>query len=137
MLTVPKRVKLKGLENLVTTENLLTSLKSAVKYTELFKRRFRHVAVRSFMILKNYKGREISIRKQHRRSQRILDVLMLKLKRGLKRLTETNETLRRRNAVLVEEINYLRNHGGYLELQAHKLGLVKKGEIVFQFKEDR
>ncbi|MCK5561855.1 MAG: ATP-dependent helicase, partial [Thermoplasmata archaeon] len=75
MLTVPKRVKLKGLENLVTTENLLTSLKSAVKYTELFKRRFRHVAVRSFMILKNYKGREISIRKQHRRSQRILDVL--------------------------------------------------------------
>jgi len=69
--------------------------------------------------------------------ERILDVLMLKLKRGLKRLTETNETLRRRNAVLVEEINYLRNHGGYLELQAHKLGLVKKGEIVFQFKEDR
>ena len=75
MLTLPKRVKLAGLENLVTSENMVTSLKSAVKYTELFKQRFRHVAVRSFMILKNYKGREISIRKQHRRSQRILDVL--------------------------------------------------------------
>ncbi len=75
MLTVPKRVKLKGLEDLVTTDNLQACLKNAVKYTELFKQRFRHVAVRSFMILKNYKGREISIRKQHRRSQRILDVL--------------------------------------------------------------
>jgi ATP-dependent Lhr-like helicase len=75
MLTLPKRIKLTSLENLVTSTNLMTSLKYAVKYTELFKQRFRHVAVRSFMILKNYKGREISIRKQHRRSQRILDVL--------------------------------------------------------------
>jgi cell division protein FtsB len=64
-------------------------------------------------------------------------IQVFKLKRGLKRLTETNEALRRRNAALVEEINYLRNHRGYLELQAHKLGLVKEGEIVFQFKEDR
>jgi ATP-dependent Lhr-like helicase len=66
---------LNGLEKLVTSDNLMDSLKNAVKYTELFKQRFRHVAVRSFMILKNYKGRDISIRKQHRRSQRILDVL--------------------------------------------------------------
>src|SRR5207247_2173043 len=43
--------------------------------TELFKQRFRHCATRSFMILRNYKGREVSIGRQQLRSQRVLDWL--------------------------------------------------------------
>ncbi len=61
---------------------------------------------------------------------------LYKLRRELKKLTTTNESLRLENEALLEEIEYLKNHEGYLELQAHRQGLVKDGEIVFQFKED-
>jgi len=60
-----------------------------------------------------------------------------KLKRELRKLIEINQSMRVENADLVEEIGHLRNHAGYLELQAHRQGLVKEGEIVFQFKENQ
>lgn len=75
MLTVPKRVDLKGLGKIVSSEELEEVLKKAVRNTELFKQRFRHCATRSFMILRNYKGREVSIGRQQMRSQRVLDWL--------------------------------------------------------------
>ncbi|MEK6851899.1 MAG: ATP-dependent helicase, partial [Candidatus Thermoplasmatota archaeon] len=75
MLTVPKRVEIKGLGKLVSSEDLEEVLKRAVRNTELFKQRFRHCATRSFMILRNYKGREVSIGRQQMRSQRVLDWL--------------------------------------------------------------
>lgn len=59
-----------------------------------------------------------------------------RLKREVEKLTEINQSIRLENADLMEEIKYLRNHEGYLELQAHKLGLVREGEIVFQFRGD-
>ncbi len=73
MLTVPKRVELDGVENLVTSENVEALLRGAIKNTELFKQRFRHCATRSFMILRSYKGKEVSIGRQQLRSQRVLD----------------------------------------------------------------
>ena len=75
MLTVPKRVELKGVAKLVSSEDLEEVLKKAIRNTELFKQRFRHCATRSFMILRNYKGREVSIGRQQMRSQRVLDWL--------------------------------------------------------------
>jgi ATP-dependent Lhr-like helicase len=75
MITVPKRIEMKGLVNLVTSENLEDLLRRAIRNTELFKQRFRHCATRSFMILRNYKGREVSIGRQQLRSQRVLDWL--------------------------------------------------------------
>ncbi len=73
MLTVPKRIELDGLASLVSSEGLEDLLRRAVKNTELFKQRFRHCATRSFMVLRNYKGREVSIGRQQLRSQRVLD----------------------------------------------------------------
>ncbi len=64
----------------------------------------------------------------------LLDVYSLK--QQLERLTEINQSIRLENADLLEEIEFLRNHEGYLELQAHKQGLVKEDEIVFQFRSD-
>src|SRR3989441_5305283 len=75
MLTIPKRIELEGIEKLVTAENLEDQLRRAVRTTELFKQRFRHCATRAFMILRNYKGREVSIGRQQLRSQRVLDWL--------------------------------------------------------------
>src|SRR2546422_2624065 len=75
MITVPRRLELKGLTTLVTSKNLEDLLRRAIRNTELFKQRFRHCATRSFMILRNYKGREVSIGRQQLRSQRVLDWL--------------------------------------------------------------
>src|SRR6266568_22585 len=75
MLTVPKRIELDGVEKLVTSKTLEDLLRRAIRNTELFKQRFRHCATRSFMILRNYKGREVSIGRQQLRSQRVLDWL--------------------------------------------------------------
>jgi hypothetical protein len=50
-------------------------LRRAVKDSEIFKQRFRHVAARSFMVLRNYKGREVSVNRQQVRSQYLLDYL--------------------------------------------------------------
>src|SRR5256712_30857 len=72
MITVPRRIELTGLAKLVTSENLEDYLRRAIRTTELFKQRFRHCAKRSFMILRNYKGREVSIERQQLRCQRAL-----------------------------------------------------------------
>ncbi|RLE61327.1 MAG: ATP-dependent helicase [Thermoprotei archaeon] len=50
-------------------------LKKAVINTELMKRRFRHVATRGLMILRNYKGHEISVNKQQLSATTLLKVV--------------------------------------------------------------
>ncbi len=47
-------------------------LKRAVRKTELMKRRFRHVAGRALMILRNYKGKKMSVGKQQMKSHFLL-----------------------------------------------------------------
>ena len=49
---------------LLTPENLREILDDAISKTEVLKRRFRHCAARSLMILRNYKGRRKSVGKQ-------------------------------------------------------------------------
>lgn len=51
-------------------------LEQALSRTELVKRRFRHVAQRSFMILRRYRGRERSPERMQISAERLLDVLM-------------------------------------------------------------
>lgn len=75
MLTVPRRIEIERLPGLVSSGNIEDLLRRAVRNTELFKQRFRHCATRSFMVLRNYKGREVSIGRQQLRSQRVLDWL--------------------------------------------------------------
>ncbi len=53
----------------VNTEELL---KSNIRRTEMMKRRFRYCAARSFMILRNYKGHKISVRRQQVSAQFLL-----------------------------------------------------------------
>ncbi|HDM66844.1 MAG TPA: ATP-dependent helicase, partial [Thermoplasmatales archaeon] len=52
-------------------ENLL---RENIRRTELMKRRFRHCAARSFLILRNYKGHKISVRKQQVNAERLIKV---------------------------------------------------------------
>ncbi|MCK5548580.1 MAG: ATP-dependent helicase, partial [Thermoplasmata archaeon] len=75
MLTSPKRIDIDKIPGLVNSSKLEGTLKRAIKNTEMFKQRFRHCATRSFMILRNYKGHEVSIGRQQLRSSRVLDYL--------------------------------------------------------------
>jgi ATP-dependent Lhr-like helicase len=54
--------------------DLAELLKRSVRRTELMKRRFRHCAARSFLVLRNYKGYKISVSKQQMNSQTLLNV---------------------------------------------------------------
>jgi ATP-dependent Lhr-like helicase len=54
--------------NMLNTQNFENLLEEAILKTEIFKRRFRHCAIRSLMILKNYKGRTKSVGKQQMNS---------------------------------------------------------------------
>ena len=69
-----KRVDAGTVAGLVTSDSVEELLRKSVRETELFKRRFRHCAVRGLMILKQYKGYEIGVGKQQRSSASILTV---------------------------------------------------------------
>ncbi len=75
MITVSKEIPLNSILSLVSSRNFTKDLKNSLKNTELFKQRFRHCATRSFMILKKYKGADISVTKQQLKSDKILEIL--------------------------------------------------------------
>jgi len=56
-------------------ENLREALEEAIAKTEILKRRFRHCATRSLMILRNYKGRVKTVGKQHMKSHFLLSAI--------------------------------------------------------------
>jgi ATP-dependent helicase Lhr and Lhr-like helicase len=60
---------------LMKPENLRKILEEAISKTEILKRRFRHCAARSLMILRNYKGRSKSVGKQQMNSFFLLNAI--------------------------------------------------------------
>ncbi len=60
----------------VNNESFRNILENAIKRTEMMRRRFRHVAQRSFMILRRYKGWERSPERMQLNAQKLLDLLL-------------------------------------------------------------
>ena len=75
MLTAPRSFRIEDLGTMLGSSTLEAVLRSAIRGSELFQQRFRHVATRSFMVLRNYKGKELSVARQQLRSSRLLDAL--------------------------------------------------------------
>ncbi len=77
VLTFPPRVRVdpRSLLSLLPSSELRATLSKAIKQTEMFRRRFRHCATRSLMILRNYKGREVKVARQQMNAQLLLGVL--------------------------------------------------------------
>ncbi len=70
----------RGVKPVATLEDLVgldlrEILRNALAKTELLRRRFRHVAARGLMILRNYKGYEISVNKQQISAQSLLRIV--------------------------------------------------------------
>ncbi|MEM3781436.1 MAG: ATP-dependent helicase [Candidatus Micrarchaeaceae archaeon] len=61
--------------SVVLGEDIASVLKGNIRRTEMMKRRFRHCAVRGFMVLRNYKGKKISVRRQQVNSEALLSAV--------------------------------------------------------------
>ncbi|MGC9099164.1 MAG: ATP-dependent helicase [Candidatus Micrarchaeia archaeon] len=59
----------------VQNTDITRLLKENIRRTEMMKRRFRHCAARSFMVLRNYKGQKISVGKQQFNAQSLLNAV--------------------------------------------------------------
>ncbi|HDJ89668.1 MAG TPA: ATP-dependent helicase, partial [Thermoprotei archaeon] len=73
-LIFPRGIKPKIDLTQLSSKNIEDILKNAIFKTELMRRRFRHVAVRSLMILRNYKGHEIRVGKQQLSARKLLEI---------------------------------------------------------------
>ncbi len=89
MLGCPRRFDLSLVPGLVRASELEQVLRKSLKDSEIFKLRFRHTAARSFMILRNYMGRPISVNRQQIRSTYLLETLG-----GMERVPVIEETYR-------------------------------------------
>ena len=56
--------------------DLEADLREALPGSELFRQRFRHCATRAFLVLRNYRGREVPISRQHQQAARLYDDLV-------------------------------------------------------------
>ena len=72
----PDKGLIEGLFSEVTKDNIRDLLEEVVSRTELMRRRFRHVAQRSFMILRRYRGKEKDPERLQLSAQRLLEILL-------------------------------------------------------------
>lgn len=70
-----EEIKEEDILSLFSSHNMRNDLKKALANTEILKRRFRHVATRSLLILKNYLGYEMSVAKQQRNASILFKVV--------------------------------------------------------------
>lgn len=75
MLGLPRKIDPSTVPAMVGPDEIDPILRKAIRDSEIFKLRFRHTASRSFMILRNYMGRPISVNRQQIRSTYLLEAL--------------------------------------------------------------
>ncbi|MCL1904872.1 MAG: ATP-dependent helicase [Methanomassiliicoccaceae archaeon] len=75
MIGTSRPVDITKVSSMLSSADLDGILRKAVKDSEIFKMRFRHTASRSFMILRNYMGRSVSVNRQQIRSAYLLETL--------------------------------------------------------------
>ena len=111
------RVDPRELVKLVNSKNFEELLVKSLENTELIKRKFRHVASRSLMILRNYKGHEISVEKQQMSAERLIKIV--KRIEGFPVLEETYREI-------LEDFMDFENAKKIIEK-------IERGEMVYEF----
>lgn len=70
-----RKFNLDSIPGLIKADDIDYILRKSISNSEIFKLRFRHTATRSFMILRNYMGRAVSINRQQVKSSYLLEML--------------------------------------------------------------
>lgn len=124
VITIASDVKLKRkeIQELMRTENFDKDLRKALERTELLRRRFRHVSARSFLILKNYLNRRMSVGRQQMNSHVLLGVI--------KRIDPDFPVLKETYREIMEDSMDIANAKKFLET-------IEKGALNISFLEDR
>jgi len=104
----------------LTSKNVEEILKEAIEKTEVLKRRFRHCAARSLMILRNYKGRTRSAGKQQMKSHFLYS--------AVKRLSNEFPILQEARREVMEDLMDIENTKVILEL-------IESGRIKLEYKD--
>ncbi len=74
MISKERNLDVEKLIKEATETDIRETLRKNIRRTELMKRRFRHCAARGFLILKNYKGHKISVRKQQINAEKLIRI---------------------------------------------------------------
>ena len=96
-----ERLTIKSALEYLTPENLEEILNEAIEKTDVLARRFRHCASRSLMILRNYKGRTITVGKQQMKSHFLYH--------AVKKITNKFPILREDRREVLEDLMDLEN----------------------------
>jgi ATP-dependent Lhr-like helicase len=120
LLKLPKKLEEDEIVNLFDVKDFREHLRRALDKTELLRRRFRHVAVRSFMILKNYLGKEKSVWKQQMSADSLLKLLK-KYFPDFPVLRETYREIMEDFMDIENALNYLSKVGNEIELKIVKV----------------
>ena len=103
-----EKLPIEKVMNFLKPENLEEVLKEAIEKSDVLVRRFRHCATRSLMILRNYKGKEKSVGKQHMKSHFLIS--------AVKKLTGEFPILREARREVLEDLMDINNAKLILEL---------------------
>jgi ATP-dependent Lhr-like helicase len=114
----------KKILNWVKAKDLREILKEAIERTDILKRRFRHCAGRSLMILRSYKGREKSAGKQQVASEFLY--------RAVKKISNEFPILREARREVMEDLMDVKNaeqvlkwiEGGKIKFKVVRIGIV-------------
>lgn len=98
----------------INSKNIKKVVEQAIEKTEIFKRRFRHCAARSLMILRSYKGRRKSVGKQQLKSGFLLG--------SVRRIGENFPVLKETRREILEDLMDIENAKLILKL-------IEKGKI--------
>jgi len=107
---------------LFSSRNMRGDLKKALSNTEMLKRRFRHVATRSFMILKNYLGHEMSISRQQKNA-----VILFKV---VKEIDPDFPALKETYREIMEDSMDIKNAEKYMKR-------IEKGDITLEIRRNK
>ncbi len=111
-----KRLSDAEIEALFMLPEFEEHLKRSLDRTEMLRRRFRHVAVRSFMVLKNYLGREKSVWRQQLSADSILSFLR-RYYPEFPVLKETYREIMEDAMDIASALDYLKKVGNEIELR--------------------
>lgn len=116
-----KRLSDDEILSLFNLENFEEDLRNSLLKTEMLRRRFRHVAVRSFMILRNYLGREKSVWRQQLNADTLLRLLLKEFGYEFPVIRETFREIMEDAMDIKNAIDYLSKVGKEIEVEITRI----------------
>jgi len=107
VLASEKEMPISKVLSMITHDNFMDYARRSIANSEIFKQRFRHCAARSLMVLRKYKGYDISVARQQLRSDRLLRTL--EEIRGFPVVKETYREVMEDMMDVPRAIDYVRN----------------------------